>query len=169
MFRRDGDLIIQGDLVVVYEGFGKQKAVVVTKGGQFQNRYGNFLHRDWIGVEFGAKVYGKGHGGFVWLLAPTPELWTKVLPHRTQILYMPDISLICHALELVPGSVVCESGTGSGSLTHSLIRAVAPAGHVHSFEFNQVRAEAAKKEAGLGSAATQPGALVIGRHTTVYN
>jgi tRNA A58 N-methylase Trm61 len=30
--------------------------------------------------------------------APTPELWTKVLPHRTQILYLPDISLVCHYL-----------------------------------------------------------------------
>jgi tRNA (adenine57-N1/adenine58-N1)-methyltransferase len=147
-----------GDLVIVYEGFNKQKAVTLTEKGQYQNRYGSFPHRDWVGKPFGAKVYGKGEGkGFVWLLAPTPELWTKVLPHRTQILYAPDISLVAHALELKPGSVVLESGTGSASLTHALVRAVAPKGHVYTFEFNRARAEAANEEIlqhGLASACT---------------
>ena len=62
----------------------------------------------------------------MYLVAPTPELWSLVLRHRTQILYVADISLVCSYLELRPGSVVLESGTGSGSLTHSLARAVAP-------------------------------------------
>ena len=141
-----GRTVRLGDLVVVYEGFNRQKAVTVTEKGCYQNRYGNFHHREWVGKPYGSKVYGKGDAGFVWLLAPTPELWTKVLPHRTQILYLPDISLVCHALELKPGSVDLESGTGSGSLTHSLIRAVAPTGHVYTFEFNRVRAEAASAE-----------------------
>ena len=139
--------VSMGDLVIVYEGFNKQKAVTLTPKGQYQNRYGSFFHRDWVGKPYGCKVYGSsGNAGFVWLLAPTPELWTKVLPHRTQILYLPDISLVTHALELKPGSVVIESGTGSASLTHSLVRAVAPLGHVYTFEFNRLRAETASAE-----------------------
>lgn len=109
-------------------------------------------------------------GKFMTMLLPTPELWTLSLPHRTQIVHTADISHVVLRLNIVPGSVVVESGemrfrlapsrlcasrspralaaagTGSGSLTTSLARAVAPSGHVHTFEFNGMRAEVATYE-----------------------
>jgi hypothetical protein len=42
----------------------------------------------------------------------------KLFLSRTQILYGTDIALILLELELRPGSVCIESGTGSGSLSH---------------------------------------------------
>lgn len=53
---------------------------------------------------------------------------------------------MCSQLELAPGSIVLECGTGSGSLTHSLARSVAPNGTVYTFEFHAGRAARAKEE-----------------------
>lgn len=121
--------------------------------------------QDWIGTPFGTKVHAKGGSkGWVYLLAPSPDLWSLVLKHRTQILYIADISMVCMYLELAPGCVVLESGTGSGSLTHSLIRAVAPTGHVHTFEFHQERAGQGSRGGGGRPVPGQAGLPVRGSH-----
>lgn len=65
------------------------------------------------------------HAGFIHLLRPTPSLWSLSLPHRTQIVYLPDISFIMNELRVRPGSRVIEAGTGSGSMSHSLGMTVA--------------------------------------------
>eukprot|EP00197_Chlamydomonas_leiostraca_P015669 CAMPEP_0202875020 /NCGR_PEP_ID=MMETSP1391-20130828/26466_1 /ASSEMBLY_ACC=CAM_ASM_000867 /TAXON_ID=1034604 /ORGANISM="Chlamydomonas leiostraca, Strain SAG 11-49" /LENGTH=286 /DNA_ID=CAMNT_0049556603 /DNA_START=54 /DNA_END=917 /DNA_ORIENTATION=- len=123
------------------------KAVHVKATDRFDNRFGSFPHKEWIGKPFGSKVYSsRGAKGWVHLLAPSPDLWSLVLKHRTQILYIADISVVVTHLDLSPGCVVLESGTGSGSLTHSLARAVVPGGHVHTFEFHSERAAEAAKE-----------------------
>lgn len=135
--------ISDGDLVIVYEKHDNMKAVKVSEKSVLENRFGVFKHSDWIGKPFGCKV-SSHKGGFVYLLAPTPELWTLVLSHRTQILYIADISFVVMYMELIPGCVVLESGTGSGSLTTSLARAIAPTGHVYTFDFHEQRAVAAR-------------------------
>lgn len=86
--------------------------------------------------------------GWAYALQPTPELWTITLPHRTQIVYTPDISMISFQLEVKPGSIVVESGTGSGSLSHAFLRAVKPSGHLHTFDFHEQRCEIAREEFG---------------------
>jgi tRNA (adenine57-N1/adenine58-N1)-methyltransferase catalytic subunit len=112
--------------------------------------------QDWIGLPYGSKVQAKrsknnnnkkkAPPGWMYIIPPTPEIWTNVLRHRTQILYIADISMIISQLELRPGSVILETGTGSGSLTHSLARAISPTGHVYTFEFHEQRAKAAEQE-----------------------
>ncbi|KAJ2742111.1 tRNA (adenine-N(1)-)-methyltransferase catalytic subunit trm61, partial [Coemansia pectinata] len=118
----------------------------VKTGGVLNNKYGSFRHNDMIGLKYGSMVKSHDGKGFVYLLHPTPALWTQVVPHRTQILYLPDISFISMYLDLKPGKVVIESGTGSGSFSHSLARTIAPTGHLYTFEYHELRVETAKKE-----------------------
>ncbi|KAI9018498.1 tRNA methyltransferase complex GCD14 subunit-domain-containing protein [Phycomyces nitens] len=120
--------------------------IVVTEDGDLNNRFGVFKHKDMVGKEFGSKMISNNYKGFIYLLHPTPELWTLVLPHRTQILYIADISFITTYLDMKPGARVIESGTGSGSFSHSIARTIAPTGKLFSFEYHLERATLAKQE-----------------------
>jgi len=139
-------IVEAGDTVVIYLGKQQLMSFAIDPERTHQTKFGCFPHKNFIGKEFGTKVYGKNNKGWVYLLHPSPELWTVTLPHRTQILYSTDISLITLELDLKPGSVVVESGTGSGSLSHAIIRTIKPNGHLHTFDFHEQRVEKAREE-----------------------
>ncbi len=82
----------------------------IQAGKDFNSRFGNYRQSDFIGIPYGSKVGAKNGKGFVHLLRPTPELWTMALPHRTQILYIADISFITSYLNIHKGSTVIEAG-----------------------------------------------------------
>ena len=153
------DVAHVGETVIVHCA-GELTSVCLRAGGSFETRFGRFSHDDVLGRPLGGRVYARdggsarrSRGGFVEVLRWTPELWTRALRHRTQILYFADCAAIVAQLGLRPGAVVIESGTGSGSLTAALARAVAPHGRVHSFDFNAGRAAAAAADvAALGLA-----------------
>ena len=84
--------------------------------------------------------------GYVYLLRPTPELWARSLNHRTQIVQELDAAYVSFRLGLRPNMVVAESGTGSGAMSHGIMRAVAPGGMLHTFEFNKHRVKEARRE-----------------------
>lgn len=122
------------------------KPIRVDATQTYHCRYGQFPHKDMIGMPFGSQMSGRKNGGFVYLLRMTPELWTQALPHRTQIVYTPDISFICTRLRLRPGMRMVEAGTGSGSATHAYARTLGRKGRLLSFEFHQQRYETAHTE-----------------------
>jgi tRNA (adenine57-N1/adenine58-N1)-methyltransferase len=136
------------DLVVVLESFDNLNFVYAQRGATFSNRNGVFSHDDILGQPWGCKVRSASHSGFgfLYLLKPTPELWARSLPHRTQIIHELDSSMIVFQLGLKPNMTVVESGTGSGALSHAALRTLAPRGHLHTFEFHEARANRAREE-----------------------
>ena len=99
-----------GDTVLLYIGYDNMLPMVVEEGKTHQTKFGAVKHDDLIGKQFGTRV--QCPRGWIYILHPTPELWTLSLPHRTQILYTTDISMVIFQLDLKPGSVVAEAGKG---------------------------------------------------------
>lgn len=138
------NIIKEGDPVIIYEDISTSQIVKMIESGKFHNKFGTFLHKDIIGKQYGSKISCKK--GYVHVLKPSPSLITQSLPHRTQILYTVDISQVISRLNVKPGSIVCETGTGSGSLSSSFAWACRPGGHLFTYEFNQDRYEKVKVE-----------------------
>jgi len=136
----------EGDFVILYGSYTQMNGVVLKEGGITNNRFGNFHHEDLIGQPFGSKVRPRRGGGWLALLRATPELISLSLQHRTQIIYHADISMILMLLDVQPGRVICEAGTGSGSMSASLARALSPGGRLHTFEFHADRQQQAKED-----------------------
>jgi len=128
-FNRYKSIIEEGDTVILYinpqamYAIQAQSVIENRKGEKVENvmqtKYGALKISSLFGKQFGSKV--SLSNGWAYVLYPTPELWTQTLPHRTQIIYTPDISLIMFMLELKPGSIVVESGNVSATAIFVLI------------------------------------------------
>ena len=108
---KDDGKIAAGDLVIIYERHDQMGFVYPKPGEILNSKWGAFYHDDIIGQQFGSKWYSRCSAGWLYILAPTPELWTLALQHRTQIVHTLDASIITARLALKPGSIVVESGT----------------------------------------------------------
>lgn len=133
-----------GDTLFVYLSHKQIYPLLIKSGEVFQTKYGALKHDSLIGRCYGDQV--QCSKGYVHILHPTPELWTANLPHRTQILYSTDISVVITYLDLRPSSVVFEAGTGSGSLSHAIARTIAPDGKLYTFDFHEERVAIAREE-----------------------
>ncbi|KAI6182924.1 TRNA (adenine(58)-N(1))-methyltransferase [Aphelenchoides bicaudatus] len=143
-FLHNEEYIREGDVVIIYVDSENILSVVVKLGTTCNMKNGALRHEFLIGKRYGTRL--SATGGPIYALRPNPPLWMKVLKRRTQILYTPEVAMIISLLDLKPGDAVCESGTGSGSLTHSLATTVGASGHVYTYDIEEPQFEKIKAE-----------------------
>ena len=134
------------DLVILYKSHTEADHMYLSHKAVFDNKFGQFYHDDFIGQDFGSRIKSRHGSGWVLALQPTTELMSTAVRTRTQIVNDTDCSIITMNLDLFPGCVVVESGTGSGNMTLAVAKCVAPHGHIHSYEYNGSRAESARAD-----------------------
>ena len=91
----------------------------------------NFISRGFIELNNALdKEYGEGIksslGTTFWLLKPTMEDYVMKSARKTQIVYPKDMGIIAAKSGIDSGSIVIESGTGSGVLTGFIANLVKP-------------------------------------------
>lgn len=128
------EFIRAGDLVFIWAPpKGDSFIIKATPGGRQDSRLGQLLHDDIIGKPFGSWAYTNMGKPFC-LLRPNIQEYSRRVRRMTQILYPKDTGFILVSLNIGPGALVVECGTGSGGFTSVLAHFVGDAGRVVSYE-----------------------------------
>lgn len=134
----------EGDLVQLSASEVKFFIFPLKSGQIFQTHRGVISHDDLIGKSWGSQI-NSHQGSPFFLLKPGLFEFISTTKRNTQIMYPKDIGYILLRLNIIPGSIVIEAGTGSGSLTQVLAAYVGDTGHVFSFEQRDEMQNLAKK------------------------
>ncbi|MEJ7612788.1 MAG: tRNA (adenine-N1)-methyltransferase [Candidatus Fervidibacter sacchari] len=123
----------------------KMQRWIVRVGEKFSTAGGVFDLSQLVGQMPGTVV--ESHlGQKLFAFRPTPSDWVlHAVKRQTQITYPKEMGYILVRAGVVPGSVVVESGSGSGASTLMFAFAVGDNGHVFSYERRPEFSELAKR------------------------
>jgi len=133
-----------GDRVQLTDPKGRLHTLVLEPGKVFHTHRGVLAHDDLIGLPDGSVVISSGGTAYL-ALRPLLADYVLGMPRGAQVIYPKDAAQIVAMGDLFPGAKVLEAGAGSGALTCWLLRAVGPAGMVHSYEQRADFAEIARR------------------------
>ncbi|TLM97582.1 tRNA (adenine-N1)-methyltransferase, partial [bacterium] len=96
-----------------------------------------------IGRPYGSRAE-TNTGKIFYALRPSIEDHVRKFRHRTQVMYIKDLSYALSWMGIGPSQRVLEAGTGSGASTAAMANLVRPTGKVYSYDVNEKSIEIAK-------------------------
>jgi tRNA (adenine57-N1/adenine58-N1)-methyltransferase len=122
-----------GEKVLLIDRRDRRYLITLQSGQRWHSHLGIVEHDDLIGSPEGRSVRTTG-GARLLAFRPTLADFVLKMKRGAQVVYPKDIGLILVNADIFPGARVLEAGTGSGSLTLALARAVGEDGIVVSYE-----------------------------------
>lgn len=149
-----------GDKVLLIDPRDRRYLITLGTGKQWHSHMGTLDHDALIGSPAGIEVATSG-GSKVLAFRPTLADFVKKMRRGAQVVYPKDIGLILVYADIFEGAHVLEAGTGSGSLTLALVRAVGESGLVVSYETRADHHERAAANVAAWHSGTKPANLEL--------
>ena len=122
-----------GDPCLLIDARGRTYLIELEPGRDFHYHRGQLAHAEIIGSVDGSR-HSSSMGSELLAISPRLADYTEKMGRGATIIYPKDSAAILMWADVGPGDIVLEAGTGSGSLTMALARAVSPGGRVVSYE-----------------------------------
>lgn len=110
-----------------------RKMFVLKSSGKLVSNWGAINYKDLLGRLPGEKIWTSTGHQFL-LRRPSLDEYVMYMKRGPTISYPKDIASMLMMMDVNPGDVILEAGSGSGALSLFLSRAVGPEGCVHSIE-----------------------------------
>jgi tRNA (adenine57-N1/adenine58-N1)-methyltransferase len=125
-----------GERVLLIDSRQRRYMITLKTGAEFHSHNGRIAHDRLIGAPEGS-VSRSTQGSVFTVFRPTLSDFVLKMKRGAQVVYPKDIGAIVTHGDISPGAFVIEAGSGSGSLTLALARAVGPEGRVISYELRE--------------------------------
>ncbi len=133
-----------GDMILLLDPEGKRIVTRLTPNVRIDSHLGFIKHETLLEYEYGARVPTQLGESYILLEPSTLDLVMNV-NRATQIIYPKEIGYLLLKMNIHPGMIVLEAGTGSGAMTLALAQMVQPTGKVYTYEERAEHQENARK------------------------
>lgn len=124
-----------GDVIVIHDSKGERRLIGPLREGGFRdNNVGRLSHDSMIGKTPLSTVETQLGAKFT-LHWPSLDEYSTRVKRQASIMYPKDATTAVHLLDLFPGAHVLEAGTGNGSMTMYIQRAIlGPGSHLDTVD-----------------------------------